>query len=335
MLDLTARHPIWRMPPWVAERVRTALGEGWDVVEVGTLADSDGDGAGSADAGRAAEGAEVYVGFGVPRPVLDAARGTLRWVHTAAAGVGGAVRLLQGTDVRTTNSAGVHAEPMADWALAAILHFARGLDIVVRAQADRRWDKEAFTDGRRRFPELSQLAIGIVGLGGIGRAVARRAVALGCMVRGVRRHAERAVPGVLEVRGPEGLLEVARVSDVVVVATPGTSATANLIDASVFAALPPGAVLVSLSRGRCVDEAALLAALEGGRLRGAALDVFGEEPLPSAHPFWAHPRVLVSPHVSSVSDRFWEREAELLVDNVSRYVTGRALRNLVDPKAGY
>jgi len=315
--------------------VREALDEGWEVVEVGTLADSDGDGTGSADAGRAARGAEVYVGFGVPRPVLDAARGTLRWVHTAAAGVGAAAQLLRGTGIRATNSAGVHAEPMADWALAAVLHFARGLDITVRAQADGCWDKKPFTEDRRRFPELNQLAVGIVGLGGIGQAVARRFVALGCKVRGIRRHADRVVEGVLEVRGPAGLLEIARVSNVLVVATPGTAETANLIDGAVFAALPPDAVLVSLSRGRCVDEIALLSALEGERLGGAALDVFVEEPLPRAHPFWAHPRVLVSPHVSSVTDRFWEREAELLVDNVSRYVTGRALRNVVDPEAGY
>ena len=335
VLDLAARRPLWRMPPWVADRVRAALGEGWEVVVVDALADSDGDGAGSAASALAAPSAEVYVGFGVPQPVFDAARDTLRWVHSAAAGVGGATRVLRGTSVRATNSAGVHAEPMADWALAAILYFARGLDLAVRAQAERRWDKDVFTNGRRWFPELSQLAAGVVGLGGIGQAVARRLGGLGCTVRGVGRHADRGVPGVVEVLGPERLLDVARTSHVLVVATPGTAATERLIDRPVLEALRPGAVLVNLSRGRCVDEEALLEALERGRLGGAALDVFVEEPLPSGHPFWSHPRVLVSPHASSVSDRFWEREAALLVDNVSRYVTGRPLRNLVDLEAGY
>jgi phosphoglycerate dehydrogenase-like enzyme len=243
--------------------------------------------------------------------------------------------LLRGTGVRVTSSAGVHAEPMADWVLGAVLHFTRGFDIAVRAQAAGRWAKEAFTDGGRRFPELDQLRVAILGLGGIGQAVARRFAALGSTVRGIRRHPERAVPGVVDVLGPDRLLDIARVSDVLVVATPGTAETEHLVDGELLAALPEGALLVNVSRGRCVDEHALLAALDRGQVGGAAMDVFREEPLPSDHPLWRHPRVLVSPHVSSVTDRYWEREAELLVDNVSRYVDGRALVNLVDLEAGY
>jgi phosphoglycerate dehydrogenase-like enzyme len=243
--------------------------------------------------------------------------------------------LLRGTGVRVTSSAGVHAEPMADWVLGAVLHFTRGFDIAVRAQAAGRWAKEAFTDGGRRFPELDQLRVAILGLGGIGQAVARRFAALGSTVRGIRRHPERAVPGVVDVLGPDRLLDIARVCDVLVVATPGTAETEHLVDGELLAALPEGALLVNVSRGRCVDEHALLAALDRGQVGGAAMDVFREEPLPSDHPLWRHPRVLVSPHVSSVTDRYWEREAELLVDNVSRYVDGRALVNLVDLEAGY
>ncbi|HEX9393781.1 MAG TPA: NAD(P)-dependent oxidoreductase, partial [Gemmatimonadales bacterium] len=99
--------------------------------------------------------------------------------------------------------------------------------------------------------------------------------------------------------------------------------------------LPAGAVVVNVSRGGLVDEDALLDLLQRGRLRGAALDVFAAEPLPPGHPFWAHPRVLVSPHVSAVSTRFWERETGLILDNIRRYLAGEELRNVVDLEAGY
>jgi phosphoglycerate dehydrogenase-like enzyme len=99
--------------------------------------------------------------------------------------------------------------------------------------------------------------------------------------------------------------------------------------------LPRHAMVLNVSRGSLLDEAALLDLIDGGRLCGAALDVFGMEPLPADHPFWGHPRVLVSPHVSAVTDRFWERETALIVDNIKRYLAGARLVNVVDLEAGY
>jgi phosphoglycerate dehydrogenase-like enzyme len=122
---------------------------------------------------------------------------------------------------------------------------------------------------------------------------------------------------------------LARRSDVLVVAAPHTARTRRLVDAAVLAALPRGAYVVNVARGELIDEAALEAALDG-HLGGAVLDVFEREPLPDASPLWGHPRVLVSPHVSGVSDRFWARETALLVDNIRRYREGRRLRNLVN-----
>jgi phosphoglycerate dehydrogenase-like enzyme len=107
------------------------------------------------------------------------------------------------------------------------------------------------------------------------------------------------------------------------------------VDAALLARLPAQAVLVNVARGSLVDESALLAALDAGALRGAALDVFAAEPLPPDHPFWRHPRVLVSPHACAVTERFWERETALILDNLRRYLLGEPLRNVVDLDAGY
>jgi len=230
----------------------------------------------------------------------------------------------------------VHAEPMADWVIAAIAYFTRGLDRMVSAQRQGRWAKEDFTDGALPMREFRDLKLGVFGLGGIGTAVARRALALGMKVAGVRRRPERGGPkGVEWVGKLEDLARLASTSDVLVIAAPHTTATAGAVDARVLERLPHQAVVVNVSRGSLLDEQALLELLEKRRLRGAALDVFGTEPLPAGHPFWSHPRVLVSPHVSAVSGRFWERETALVVDNIRSYLAGAPLTNLVDLEAGY
>jgi phosphoglycerate dehydrogenase-like enzyme len=337
VLDLKANRPVWRIPPEVKPAVEAALGKGWEVVQVETTVSSDGDGgAGSPEAIAAARGAEIYVGYGVPPGVVEAGRGTLRWAHTGTAGVGSYIPLLRNTSIVLTNSAAVHAEPMADWVLAAVAYFARGLDRMVPAQREARWAKEAFTGPDTPMVELADLRVGVFGLGGIGSAVARRTLALGMRTAGIRRRPERGgPPGVAWVGGLTDLLKLAAQSDVLVIAAPHTAETAGVVGPAVLGALPAGAVVVNVSRGSLLDERALLAALDAGRLRGAALDVFGEEPLPSNHPFWRHPGVLVSPHVSAVSRRFWARETALLVDNIRRYLEGQPLRNMVALEAGY
>ena len=137
------------------------------------------------------------------------------------------------------------------------------------------------------------------------------------------------------VGGPGQLRRLARQSDVLVIEAPDTGATRGVGDDAVLRALPPGAFVINVARGGLLDERALLVHLESGHVAGCALDVFAAEPLPGDHPFWRHPRVLVSPHVSAVSDRFWERETALLVENIRRYREGRKLKNLVDVRTGY
>lgn len=337
VLDLRAQRPVWRVTPEVVAAVRGAVGPDWEVVEIAAPISSDGDGGGgSPEAVAAAHGAEIYLGFGMPPGVIDAGRASLRWAHSCTAGVGAILDRLRGSRIVLTNSAGVHAEPIADWVLAAIAHFARSFDVLVRAQAERRWAQGMFGERSVRVRELARLRVGIFGLGGIGSAVARRALALGMRVAGVRRRPGMGgPPGVAWVGGPADLERLAAESDVLVIAAPRTGTTDGAVGRAVLERLPAGAVVINVSRGALLDSGALLELLDRGALRGAALDVFATEPLPPDDPLWAHPRVLVSPHVSPVTDHFWEREASLILDNLRRYLAGSPLVNVVDLDAGY
>jgi len=338
VVDLRSTRPIWSAPPAVPRAIRRALGSGWRVRVIREPSSSDGDGgAGGAAAARAAKGSEIYIGWGVPRGVAAAGQGSLRWAHTAAAGVGASITPeLRAARARLTNSRGIAAPPIADWVVAAIGFCLRGFHEAVTAQRTGRWAKDAFTDGRVRCLEFSGTRVGLIGLGGIGRAVARRCAALGMTVSGVRRRPGGVPPrGVSWVGGSGQLRALARRSDVLVVAAPHTSDTRRIVSAEVLAALPTGAYVLNVARGELLDEAALLRALDAGHLAGAVLDVFAPEPLPAGHPLWRHPRVMITPHVSGVTERFWDRETELVVDNIRRYRSGRRLRNLVNLDRGY
>ena len=337
VVDLASPRAAWRIPPATVQRIRAALGSGWEVLPVQAPAASDGDGgSGNPEAVAAVRGAEVYVGYGVPPGVVAQGRGTLRWVHTATAGVWMSLPSLAGTGIVLTNSAAVHAEPIADWTIAALGYFARGLDRMRALQAGERWASTELTALPVSVREFAVLRLGVFGLGGIGGANARRGIALGMSVAGVRRRPERGgPPGVRWVSGFDALPRLAAESDCFVIAAPHTDQTRGAVSRAVLERLPPEAIVVNVSRGELLDETALLDLLDASRLRGAALDVFTVEPLPPGHPFWRHARVLVSPHVAAVTARFWDRETGLIVDNITRYLAGSPLTNTVDPEAGY
>jgi phosphoglycerate dehydrogenase-like enzyme len=336
VVHLRERRPIWDAPRWALDEIRAAVPDDWECVAVSAAADGTGDGgAVPAEVLDAARGAEVYLGYGVPRDLFLAAGETLRWAHSAAAGVGGSLYPeMLASRVTLTNSAGVHAEPIADTVLAMMLHFARGLDWAVRAQAGRRWDKAPYETADAPVRELSEGTVGLLGLGGIGRAVARRAAALGMRVAALRRSGGEGPPGVEVLAGDGALDRLLSISDYLVVTVPRTPETEGMVGARELALLPPGAVVVNVSRGGIVDEPALVDAL-AGHLRGAALDVFAREPLPAESPLWGLPNVLVLPHVSGTSHRFWRRETDLIVANLRRYLSGERLLNTVDKHAGY
>jgi phosphoglycerate dehydrogenase-like enzyme len=338
VIDLSAHRPVWRIPPQAVDRIRRTFGAEWEVIHIPHGADSDGDGgrAVAQEALGAVRQAEVYFGWGVPRPVAQAAQ-VLAWAHSGAAGVGGSLTPeFLATGAKLTNSRGLFSEPMADWAVAAIAMCLRGFHIAAAAQREGRWAKDELTAGTRRFPEFRDVTVGIVGLGGVGCAVARRCRALGMEVRGIRRRVGARRPaGVAWVGGPDDLVPLAAAADVLVICAPHTAETRGMVGAAVLEALPEGAFVVNLARGALLDETALLAQLERGRLGGCVLDVVEREPPPPDHPFWSHPRVILTPHVSGVSERFWERETELIVENIRRYRAGRRLKNLVNVDVGY
>ncbi len=339
VIDLMDRRPIWALPERSRAAIAAAVPSGWTVRFMETPADGSGDGVQRAppELLEAVADARVYMGYGIPAEVPEAAPG-LEWVHSGAAGVGGSLgpAMLE-RDVLFTNSAGIHAVPISETVLAMILHFARGLDLAVRAQAEGRWSAPAYWAADAPVTELAGSTVGIVGYGGIGGEVARRVAALGCRVVAARRGGGGAgEAGPVEVVAGEGGVErVVEQSDYLVLAVPETPLTRGLMNRRRLAAMKPGSVLVNVARGRLVDEEALLEALGSGHLRGAGLDVFHREPLPAGHPFYAHPKVLMTPHVSATTRRFWERETKLIVDNLRRFARGRPLRNLVDKEAGY
>lgn len=339
VVDLRARASAWALPAQGAERIRAATPAGWETTFVGSLTSSDGDGgAAPSDEVRAAVAeAEVYFGFGMARTLFNDAP-LLRWIHSASAGVGGLLfSEVCASDVIVTNSAGVHAVPMAEYMLGGILYFLKSLDVAVEHQRAGIWDKNAFAGAASTIRELRECRVLVVGAGGIGSALATRLTMLGSRCTGVRRHPEQGIPeGFERVVGPDGWHELLPEADVLVVAAPATSETKSMVTGEVLDRLPENAIVVNVARGSLVDEHALSERLASGRLRGAVLDVFEEEPLPPSSPLWGLSRVLLTPHVSAVSPHgFWERELSLFVDNWHRYVEGREMLNVVNKEAGY
>lgn len=279
--------------------------------------------------------AEIAFASTVPKDLLPALTG-LRWVHAPAAGV---AHLLIPEFVASptilTNSRGVSARPIAEHVMAVTLALAKQLHVAARRQADHVWAfNEIFDSGRSLT--LRGRNMGIVGLGSIGREVALLASAFGMHVAGTRRRTDQPLPpGVERALPPEQLHELLRWSDVVVVATPVTSATERIIDAVAIDAMKPHALLVNVGRGKLVDDQPLIAALEAGRIGGAALDVFTKEPLPSDSPYWDLPNVIVTPHVSSAEEDYWSAIVALFAENLRRFERGESLLNVVDKEAGY
>lgn len=339
VVDMQSSALHMRLPEWAAEEITAQAPPGWEVVHIASISRSLGNGTNepSPEALAAMPTAEAYFGYGLT-PTLLAASPRLRWAHSASAGIGESITPeLAASGVVFTNGAGVYAEPMADTVLGGVLHFVRGLDYAVRQQAERAWKREPFVENDGGIRELSEYRVLVIGAGGIGSAVAQRFQALGCECTGVRRRPERGVPpGFRRVVGPDALEEVLPDADVVVVAAPLTAGTRTLLDGDRLALLPAGAIVVNVARGPLVADAALLEGLDSGRVRGAVLDVFTTEPLPADSPWWHHPRVLVTPHVSGVSPRrTWQRGLALFMDNWRRWSAGEPLRNVVDLDAGY
>lgn len=260
------------------------------------------------------------------RRAVDANKG-LRWVHTTPAGGGGQVKAAgltteQLARVQFTTSAGVHAGPLAEFALLGILAGAKRLPVLQADQRHHVWG--AYVP----VPQVSRQTIVVVGLGGIGRMVAAKCSALGATVVGVhRREVDAQVSRILSM---DHLGDALALADAVVLCLPSTDQTYHVVGREALSRLRPGATLVNVGRGNTIDEAAMIEALEDGRIGFAALDVFEHEPLDPASPLWELPNVLVSPHGAAVNLDEERQIAELFAANATRLIDGVPLLNRVD-----
>ena len=279
--------------------------------------------------------------FGVPEDSTEGLAGVvnglprLRWVHATSAGAGEQVRKAGLSPealkrVVITTSSGVHAVPLAEFAILGLLAMAKELPRLIEDQRARAWPEV-----RRPVRELSAQTLFLLGLGEIGCEVARLGKALGMRTVGFRRTEGPPPEWVDEVHGPQRLAELADQADAMVVSLPMTEQTAGLVDRAIIERLPASCIFVNIGRGGVVDEPALIDALRDRRIAGAVLDVFATEPLPADSPLWTLPNVLVTPHAAALSARENERIAELFADNLRRYLDGRPLRNVVEPGLYY
>jgi phosphoglycerate dehydrogenase-like enzyme len=253
----------------------------------------------------------------------------LKWVHSWAAGADNDLfPEMVRSSVVLTSSAGNGAIPLAEHSMLLMLMLNRDVPRWMRAQVDKRWER--FT-----HPELNGLTVGIYGLGNAGSDLALKAKAFHMRVLGLRRNADRSVPGVDRMYTPDQLHAFLAESDFVVVTTPSTPETLGAFDTAAFKAMKPSAYFVCISRGGIAVDDALLQALREGWIAGAGLDAHGVEPLPSDSPFWSLPNVIVTPHNGATTPATAQRSVEIFIDNLQRYVAGQPLRNVVDKSAGY
>ena len=254
----------------------------------------------------------------------------LRWVQSTSAGIGQFVRRSKYAERMPqavfTTASGVHARPLAEFCIMAMLAFNKGLLRMVHDQAQHRWERYAGTD-------LEGRTLGIIGVGKIGCEVTRLAAAFGMHVLGMNAGASAAC--LERLYGQEELHDMLPRCEYLVVAAPHTPRTERMLGAAEFALLPQGALFINIGRGQIVDEAALIEALRDGHLGGAALDVFEVEPLPADSPLWDMPNVLISPHSASTSDRENGRITDLFCENLRRFLAGEPLLNVLDPERMY
>ena len=276
--------------------------------------------------------ADIYLGM--PSREVFLAAEKLRWLHSPGTGVDRLMDIpeIADSDVVLTNARGPHTNPMADHAFGMILTFAHHMRELWDDQRARRWDLPKYNE---RMIELDGATMGILGLGGIGQAVARRALGFGMDVFGVDADVTDPPVGVNEVWPPDRLDDLLKISDWFVVAVPYTAETDGIIDGRRIGLMKPGSYMIVLSRGGIVDEDAVVEALGTGQLAGVGLDVTAVEPLPRDSPLWERENVIISPHVSALTAEMWEGRRQLFKDNLRRFLANEPFLYVVDKKAGY
>jgi phosphoglycerate dehydrogenase-like enzyme len=324
-LLIVVRHhfELWNAPAWLAERLREDF-PGLEVVQLPNYEGIDGQ---LADT-------EVLLAWSL-RPEQVKAAKKLGWIHSPVA----AVHLLMipeiiQSDIVVTNAREINGPVVAEHVIAQIFALAKCLPTAVRMQQQRAWGQDAIWHQRPK--EIAGATLGLVGVGSIGSEVAKRAAALGMRVFAVRENSVKPkAQGVEKVFELGQIDEMLALADYVVLAAPVTPRTNLLMNAARIAKMKPDSCLINVGRGPLIDDAALAEALSARRIRGAALDVFVKEPLPESSPYWHLENVLLTPHTAAISEYFWERQYELLRENLRRYLAGESLLAVVDKSKGY
>jgi phosphoglycerate dehydrogenase-like enzyme len=277
--------------------------------------------------------AELILDWSGPRDLLRAAflaSPNLRWIHSRSAGLDKILfpELVE-SPIPLTNGTGVFSQSLGEFALAAILYFAKDFRRMLRNQEASRW--EQFD-----VEEIAGQTVGIVGYGDIGRAVAGRVHAMGMRVHALKRHAPAAPdPLVAQFFGPDQLTTMLALCDYIVIATPLTPESRHMIGDAAFAAMKPNAVVINIGRGPVIDQAALVRSLAEQRIKGAALDVFEKEPIPPGDPIYKLENVLVSPHCADHTKDWLDQAMRFFLKQYERFAKGQPLENVVDKRLGY
>lgn len=285
-------------------------------------------------AAREIAGAQALVGF--CNEEILAAGEQLHWIQVYSAGIDRCVGnpSLHSGDKVMTNAQRIASPALAEHAIAMMMALVRGLDLYHANQLQGTWQRDVGLAGGD-FMELEGRTALVVGLGGIGTQTAKRAHALGMRVVATRNSRREGPDYVAYVGLADEMLELARQADVVINTAPLTDATRGMFDAEFFAAMKPSAYFISVGRGASTVTEDLIAALEGGQIAGAGLDVTDPEPLPPGHPLWTAPRVIISPHTAGRSDKGRDRLFMLVAENLRRYAAGEPLLSVVDIERGY
>jgi phosphoglycerate dehydrogenase-like enzyme len=282
----------------------------------------------------AKQAADVDAVIGMCTPEIIAAGKSIRWIQLVTAGVEQCVAIpgVRERDILVTNMQRIGGPIIAEHVLGMVLAFTRGIDLYVPAQASAQW-RRITPPGRMSVIDGKTMLV--VGLGGIGSEVAKRAHALGMKVIATRASGRTGPDFVSYVGLPDELPKLAAEADFVVNTAPLTPQTTVIFDAAFFAKMKPSAYFINIARGRSVVTAALVEALNSRKIAGAGLDVTDPEPLPPEHPLWKAPNVIITPHVANDSDLGYDAQLQVVQENLRRYSAGEPMLSVVDVSKGY
>ena len=319
------RLELWIAPEWFAEKLRREFSQ----LQITRVTSYEGVENELADA-------EILLTQSLRREQFLAAP-KLRWIHSTSAAVHQFMfPELVNSDVILTNAREVHGPVVAEHVMAMIFATAKRLPQDVRFQQTHFWGQDALLLQHLCPREIAGATLGLVGLGSIGRTVARHAWAMGMHVISVREHATLPKPEYVDEVLPRSQLhELLARADYVVLSVPVTSETRGMIGHEQLARMKRDAILINVGRGPLIDETALIEALRGRKIGGAALDVFEKEPLPGDSALWDLDNVLITPHTAGMTEKLWDRHYELFAENLRRYLAGQPLLGLVDKQRGY